>query len=72
MDLLGRLDDPKAADCLIRSLEQDFYSVRLHAARALGNVGSPDSIPPLERAKMEDQDDDVKKEADEALKKIDH
>jgi HEAT repeat protein len=72
MDLLGRLDDPKAADCLIRSLEQDFYSVRVHAARALGNVGSPDSIPPLERAKMEDQDEDVKKEADEALKKIDH
>ncbi len=72
MDLLGRLDDPKATSCLVKSLEEDFSSVRRHAARALGNVGSPKSIPPLERAKMEDQDEEVKKEADKALKKIDH
>lgn len=71
MDLLGKVGNPAAVDCLIATLEHDFYLVRSHAAKALGEIGDQKSITPLIKAKS-DPCQEVSAEATLALNKMGH
>jgi len=65
-------DDPRARQAvpaLVRALRDEHYAVRCLSARALGRIGSPESIEALTAA-QHDEVEDVRKAAAAALKKI--
>jgi HEAT repeat protein len=55
---------------LIDALNDKEWTVRNQAAFALGKLGDPEAIQPLLRSLQKDQDDDVRRNAIIALKKI--
>jgi HEAT repeat protein len=71
VDLLGRLRDPRAVDFLARVFEDEFFTVRCRAAKALGELGDLKAISALLKAQKEDPSEEVQKEAILALKKLD-
>jgi len=50
-ELLGRIQDEKALEPLLRTLEDEDSWVRKGAVEALGNLGNEKAIPYLERLK---------------------
>jgi hypothetical protein len=71
---LGRLEtkDPKAIDCLIEALTDESDYVRLKAAKALGKIGDTRVREPLDKLSNKvNEHPIVKKEAREAIEKID-
>ena len=67
---LGRLASSDGADALTQALDDRIYFVRLHAARALGQVGERAAIPRLVRQAREDRFESARAAA-EALSRID-
>ena len=57
-------------DPLIVALGDKASYVRAMAAYALGNIGDKRAVDPLKRA-LKDRDSSVRKEAEEALAKLD-
>lgn len=67
---LGLLGDDRVVPTLAEHLENEpNQHLRLQITRALGWIGSPQCIPPLERA-LQDTYPFVRKQAAEALKKL--
>jgi len=58
-------------DFLAKVLEEEFFTVRCRAAKALGELGDLKAIPVLIKAQKEDPSKEVKREAALALKKLD-
>ena len=71
VDVLGRLKDPSALDYLVKSLKDEFFTVRCRAAKALGELGDRKAIPNLLKVQKEDPSEEVQKEAALALKRLD-
>jgi HEAT repeat protein len=68
---LGRLKAQQAVDPLAATLAGDrSATVREAAARALGLIGSPTSLPALQRAAQVDNDRDVRRSAQFSLEVI--
>jgi HEAT repeat protein len=70
VELLGRLRDPAALNCLVGVLENDFFTVRCRAARALAELGDPRAVAVLVRSQREDPSEEVRREAALALTKL--
>ena len=68
---LGNGGDPAAVPALRQALSAGEALVRCHAAWALGRIGVPEAREALEQARTNEQDDDVFKEIDQALKDLD-
>lgn len=71
VELTGRLGNREAVDYLIAILEDEFFTVRACAAKALGELMDRKAIYPLLRSQKEDPSEEVRKEAARALKKLD-
>ena len=71
VEVLGRLRDPRAVDHLVNILEEEFFTVRARAARALGEIGEHRAIPFLLKAQKDDPSAEVQKEAAWALQRLD-
>ncbi|MDD5222972.1 MAG: HEAT repeat domain-containing protein [bacterium] len=71
VDTLGRIREQGAVDYLANILADEFYTVRMKAARALGEIGDRRAIPFLLKARKDDPSPDVQKEAAWALTKLD-
>lgn len=65
--VLGKLRSKKAVPILIKLLEDLKRDIRIASARALGEIGGREVIPPLIKKSTEDQDANVRKAAIEAL-----
>ncbi len=68
---LGNRGDPLAVPALRQALSAGEALVRGHAAWALGRIGVPEAREALEQARTSEQDDDVLREIDQALKPLD-
>ena len=55
---------------LMKILEEEFFTVRCWAVRALGESGARKAIPALVKVQKEDPSKEVRKEAGLALKRI--
>lgn len=71
VDLLGRLRKTDSVDLLLQILQDDFYTVRIRAAKSLGEIGNRKAIPHLLKAQKDDPCIEVRKEATSALKILD-
>jgi len=71
VDLVGRLGDQYMIEFLAKVLEEEFFTVRCRAAKALGELGDLKAIPVLIKTQKEDPSEEVKREAALALKKLD-
>jgi len=71
VDILGRLKNSDTLDFLARVLDDEFFTVRASAAKALGELGDKKAIPYLLKAQKADPSEEVQKEATLALKKLD-
>jgi HEAT repeat protein len=61
---VGRLKDERAVSPLVRTLQEDTSpAVREAAARGLGLIASPSSLPALQTAAQADDDRDVRRSA---------
>lgn len=69
---LGKLRSKKALPILINLLEDFKRDIRIATARALGEIGAEEAIPPLIKTSKEDEDANVRKAAIEALGLIRH
>ena len=49
-DALGKIDDERAVEPLIKALSNDDWNVRLYAAAALGEIGDARAVEPLIKA----------------------
>ena len=67
IDALGRIGDDRAVEPLIEMLSDE--QARLHAIRALGDIGSTNAIPGLS-ALVQNEDQYVRYNANQALKDI--
>lgn len=70
VDTMGRLKDPGVMDCLIKVLEDEFFTVRCRAARALAELGDVKAIPALHKSQKDDPSEEVRREAALALKRL--
>jgi HEAT repeat protein len=73
-EALGDLGDQYAVAPLIRALSDDSNEVKFWAANSLGRLGETEAIPALKnlinQLKQDGTDLSVKKEAQDAIKKI--
>ena len=58
-----------AIPALIQGLQSESQRIRAYSAHILGNIGNKDHIPDLEKA-LRDEDEHVRKNAKEAIAKI--
>lgn len=65
---LGHLGDRSAAPALIEALQDENEDVRWSAVWALGELGDEAAIPALEVASEEDESEDVRSRAGQALR----
>ncbi|MBN2374666.1 HEAT repeat domain-containing protein [bacterium] len=70
VELLGRLKGHDVVEFLTRLLQNEFFTVRCSVAKALGEIRDPMAIPSLLKIQKEDPEDDVRREAALALKKL--
>lgn len=71
VDAIGRLKQPHLTDFLIKVIENDFFTVRSRAAKALGEIGGKKAFHALLMAQKNDPSEEVRKEAAIALQKLD-
>jgi len=69
-EILGTIGERSAVEVLVQRLGDEVSVVRLQAAIALGKMASPDAVPGLARAAVDDPDLDVRFSAVVALGKI--
>jgi hypothetical protein len=67
-DALGKIGAP-SVEPLIKALEDENALRRAVAARALGRIGDPRAVKPLEKT-LEDKDKEVRTQTKKALKKL--
>lgn len=72
IDALVILGGKKASQNITPSLKNTDPSVRMHAVRALGMLRDNKSVPYLEELSEKDEHDFVRREASEALRKIEN
>ncbi|HLK88362.1 MAG TPA: HEAT repeat domain-containing protein [Polyangia bacterium] len=58
--VLGRLEDPRLGQHLVRALFDPESGLRIEAAKSLGTLAAPDTIPELVRALTEEGEPDVR------------
>lgn len=66
---LGRLEDPRSLEPLVRGLDDASHVVRAVAATALGRLGDARALPALRRA-ASDRDELVRRRATAAIERI--
>ena len=69
--LLGRTGNKDAVPLAVTILEDEFFTVRADAAKALGELNDTRAITPLLRAQKSDPSEEVQREAALALKRLD-
>ena len=67
---LGNVRDPAAVPALVEALRHEEPLVRGHAAWALGRIGGEDARRALEAALADEDDQDVRRELDGALRAL--
>ena len=67
---LGNIADPVALPALVRSLRSADGLVRLHAAWALGRIGTPEAVDALEAALNSETDASVIEEIELSLAEL--
>jgi HEAT repeat protein len=67
---LGEIRDKRAVEPLISALKDSDGNVRGSAASALGKIGDERALPELERVVMTAYDNDARRTAREAIRKI--
>lgn len=72
VDAIAALGEKKASQNIVTLLKNSDSSVRMHAARALGVLGDKKFMPSLEELLEKDEHDFVRKEASEALRRIEY
>jgi HEAT repeat protein len=65
--VLGRLEDPRLGEHLVRALADPDSRLRVEAARSLGTLAAPDTVPDLVRALSADVQPDVRSAVAAAL-----
>ena len=70
IDLLSHIKNQGSIEFLVSCLNEEFFTVRCWAARALGNLKDRRAIPYLLKIQKEDPSKEVRKEATHALKRI--
>ncbi len=70
VDLIGKIRCSQSLDFLLSVLEKDFFSVRVRAAKALGEIGDEKAIMPLTKILKDDPSEEVQLEAARALRKL--
>jgi len=65
--VLGKLRSKKAVPVLIKLLEDIKRDIRIASAKALGDIGGKEALPPLIKKSTEDEDANVRKAAIEAI-----
>lgn len=69
--VLGHLGDEAALPALVEELEKtEDRILRLYIISALGGMGSPKALPILNKIKEADEDEKIRKEAEESIKRI--
>jgi len=71
VDVVGRMRNSRALPYLEKILEDEFFTVRARAAKALGEIGFWSATPALIKAQREDPSLEVQREAALALKRLD-
>ncbi len=71
-DALGQLGSKKAVKPLIEGLKDSDAYVRRCCAHALGQIESGKAVKPLEELAENDPDDEVRKAAQDAIRRIEH